>query len=116
MFLCIYIYSTSLLSAAFVNFSEVPCCVCYSARFHTITLYALFSEACLPFSYSSLTEDPLVFCLPIVWRGARSPRHTIEVLTPYFLQFFYYFIIHFVFCFILNRNFYFDQYSAHQSH
>ena len=43
----------------------------------------LFSETCLPFYYSSPTEDPLVFCLPIVWWRARSPHHNIEVLTNY---------------------------------
>ena len=101
-----------MLCAAFINFSEVLSRACYSASFNTITLYALFSEPCLPFSYSSQTEDPLVFCLPIVWREARSPRQTIEVLTTYLLQFFL-FIIHFVLSFILNMNFYFDQYSAH---
>ena len=39
-FLCIYTYSTSLLYTAFINFSEVLSCVCYSACFHTISLYA----------------------------------------------------------------------------
>ena len=72
---------------------------------NTITFYALFSEPCLPFYYSLPTEDLLIFCLPIVWQGARSPRHTIEVLTTCLLQFFLF--IHFVFCFILDRDFLF---------
>ena len=84
----------------------------------------LFSEPCLLFYYSSPTEDPLVFCLPIVWWWwwwgvgggvrARSPRHTIEVLTTYLLQFFL-FIIHFVFCVILHRNFFFWPMNAMRS-
>ena len=114
IYIYIYIYSTSLLYAAFISFSEVLSCVCYSACFHTISLYALFSEPCLPFHYSSLTEDPVVYCLPIVWRGPRSPRHTTEVLTTSLLQFFL-LIIHFVFCFIFIRIFYLDKYSAHQN-
>ena len=115
--MCIYTYSTSLLYAAFIKFSEVLSCVCYSACFNTITLYALFSETCLAFYYSSPTEDPLVFCLPIVWwggrEGARSPPRTIELLTTYLLQFFLS-IIHFVVCFILNKKFLFwpIQYAA----
>ena len=114
IYIYIYIYSTSLLYAAFISFSEVLSCVCYSACFHTISLYALFSEPCLPFHYSSPTEDPVVYCLPIVWRGPRSPRHTTEVLTTSLLQFFL-LIIHFVFCFIFIRIFYLDKYSAHQN-
>ena len=63
----------------------------------------LFSEPCLLFYYSPRTEDPLVFCLPmamVVVGGvrARSPRHTIEVLTTYLLQFFY---LLFILCFVL---------------
>ena len=96
-FLCTYTYSTSLMYAAFINFSEVFSCVCYSACFHTISLYALFSGPCLPFYYSSQTEDPLVFCLPIVWRGARSPSHTIEVLTTCLLHLFYICLLHYIF-------------------
>ena len=114
IYIYIYIYSTSLLYAAFISFSEVLSCVCYSACFHTISLYALFSEPCLPFHYSSPTEDPVVYCLPIVWRGPRSPRHTTEVLTTSLLQFFL-LIIHFVFRFIFIRIFYLDKYSAHQN-
>ena len=42
---------------------------------NTITLYALFSEPFLLFYYSSPTEDPLAFCLLLVWWG-HAP-HTI---------------------------------------
>ena len=44
---------------------------------------------------------PLVFCLPIVWRGARSPHHTIEVnnlfITIFFIFIYYSFCILFYF-------------------
>ena len=44
IYIYIYIYSTSLLYATFINFSEVLSCVCYSACFHTISLYVFVFE------------------------------------------------------------------------
>ena len=58
----------------------------------------LFSEPCLLLYYSSPKEDLLVFSLPIVWQGACSPRHSIEILPTYLLQFFIYY---FILCFVL---------------
>ena len=74
-----------------------------------------FQNIAFPFITPHRQKTPLVFCLPIVWRGeARSPRHTIEVLTTCLLPFFL-FIIHFVFLFYFKLGFFLDQYSAHQS-
>ena len=44
IYIYIYIYYTSLLYATFINFSEVLSCVCYSACFHTISLYVFVFE------------------------------------------------------------------------
>ena len=59
----------------------------------------LFQNFSSFFYCSSPTEDPMVFWLSIVWRGARSPRHIIEVLTTCLLITIFLFIIHFVFLF-----------------
>ena len=91
-FLCMYTCSTSLLYAAFIDFSEVLSCVCYSACFHTISLYA--------FVFRTLPS------LLLVLTGRRPKSrdslavgfHIIEVLTTCLLQFLK-FNIHFVFLF-----------------
>ena len=87
-----YTCSTSLLYAAFIDFSEVLSCVCYSACFHTISLYA--------FVFRTLPS------LLLVLTGRRPKSrdslavgfHIIEVLTTCLLQFLK-FNIHFVFLF-----------------
>ena len=63
-----------------------------------LRLMPLLSEPCLLFYCSSRTDDPLVFCLPIVWWAARSPSHTIEVLIICLLQFFH---LLFILCLVL---------------
>ena len=69
-----------------------------------------FQNLAFPSSYSSPTEDPLVFCLPIVWWGACPPRHTIEVFTTYLLHFFFlllfilYFVLFLIRIFILTNT------------
>ena len=64
----------------------------------------LFSEPYLLFYCSSSTEDPPGLLPTHCLAGARSPCHTIEVLTTCLLHFFYLLFILY-FCFILNRNF-----------
>ena len=97
-----------------INFSEVPSCVCSSACFHTITLDA--------FAFRALSS--LLLLLTNRWPAGFLPAHSLVRDTlpkPYHRSFnnlfitIFSFIIHFEFSFVLNRNFYFDQYNVHQS-
>ena len=98
-----------------INFSEVLSCVCSSACFHTITLDA--------FAFRALSS--LLLLLTNRWPAGFLPAHSLVGDTlpkPYHRSFnnlfitIFSFIIHFEFSFVLNRNFYFDQYNVHQSY
>ena len=74
-----------------------------------------FQNIAFPFITPHRQKTPLVFCLPIVWRGGGT------LPTPYYRSFnnlfitIFLFIIHFVFLFYFKLGFFLDQYSAHQS-
>ena len=98
-FLCIDTYSTSLLCVAFVNFSEVLSSVCYSACFHTVSLYA-FVFRTLPSCLLLLTDrrsPGVLLAHSLAGSALSTPYH--RRFTNLFITMF--FILLSILCFVL---------------